>query len=358
MLTALLMAGGKGERFWPASRMHHPKQLLPISSDRSMMEETILRLDPLIPLEKIFISTGRMIADEVRMTLPAILPGNYIIEPVGRNTAPCIGLSALLIRQRLGDVAMAVLPADHVIPDKNLFQRTLRVASELAREKQAIVTIGIKPQSAHTGYGYIKHRRKITEVDSLEAFELERFTEKPDLPTANYFLSEGDYLWNSGIFIWTCETILEEIKRHLPELHRILEAIRPKLGTVDEQRAIDELFPSAPPISIDYGVMEKTDRGIVIKGCFTWDDVGSWSALERLHPADERGNVIRGLCSTVDTDGCIIQSDRLFVGTVGVKDLVIIATDDAILVCHKSRSEDLKKLTEQLNKTEYLKKYL
>lgn len=358
MLVALLMAGGRGERFWPKSRSNHPKQLLAIASASSMIEETMARISPMIPRERVFVSTGTAIFKEMRNVLSGVPRDNFVIEPVGRNTASCIGLSALKIRHKFGNAVMVVLPADHVISDQDLFLRTVDWGAHLAVERGAIITMGIKPRAAHTGYGYIKHGEKMAERDGIVAHQFERFTEKPDRTTAERFLENGTYLWNSGMFIWTVETILDEIRCHLPDLDRVLSSISPMVGTPDEEKAIETLFPQAPNISIDYGIMEKTQKGIVLRGTFDWDDVGSWTSLERLHPRDDSGNILKGPCVTLDTTDCIIVSDKHLVGTIGVKDLIIIATDDAILVCHASVGEDVKKLVEEIRKNPDLHKYL
>lgn len=349
-IAILLMAGGKGERFWPRSRKKHPKQLLSISSSQSMIKETLQRISSIVSSDNVFVSTGKIIEKEMRAELSMIPDENFIIEPIGRNTAPCIGLAAMKIRKKLGDVPLIVLPADHIISPQSLFLNTILAAAEYSKEKKQIVTIGVLPTFPHTGYGYIQIGELLEQKNKIDIFELNKFFEKPNLSDAKAYLALGDFLWNSGMFVWTCNVILEEIKTHLPDLSLLLEEIEPFLLTESEEITIEAIFPQMESISIDYGIMEKTEKAVVIKGTFIWDDVGSWTALQRLRPKDSDGNIIEGPCEVIDTSNCIVMSDKRIVGTIGVKNLVVISTDDALLVCHKDKTEEIKKLIEKLQK--------
>ncbi|MBN2384363.1 mannose-1-phosphate guanylyltransferase [bacterium] len=358
MLAALIMAGGKGERFWPKSRTHRPKQLLSIFSDCSMIEETVKRLSPLIEPEHIFISTAAHLESSIQKVLGGIPKHNYIIEPVGRNTAPCIGLSALIIRKRLGNVPMVVLPSDHVISDRDLFQRTVAIGARLASEQGKVVTIGIQPGSAHTGYGYIQQGQSLGALDDIEFFRLAAFKEKPDLKTAQQFLEAGTYLWNSGMFLWTCDTILTEITTHLPGLDQVLRKIAPALDSPEQQRVIERFFPEAESISIDYGILEKTAKGVLVRGTFDWDDVGNWLALEHYIEKDQDHNTVKAPFQAINTRNCLIVSDRQLIATIGVKDLIVVSTDDAVLICHRNDSESIKNLLAAMKNDDSFKHYL
>lgn len=348
MIAALLMAGGRGERFWPKSRKSRPKQLLPITSNKTMIEETIDRISPRIPLSHIFISTGADLVSPIREILPTLPEGNIIVEPVARNTAPCIGLSTLFIKRTLGNVPIIVLPADHIIPDQELFLKTVDYGAKLAVEKKSIITIGIRPRSAHTGYGYIQHGELVHEDGEFQSFTLNGFTEKPDLDTAREFLDAGNFLWNSGMFLWTCDTILTEIAQYMPELSALLNEIDGAIGTKNEGAVIESLFPKSENISIDYGIMEQTKVGLVINGTFDWDDVGGWLAMEKFLEKDDSGNSFMGMFESIDTHNCIALGGKQLLTTIGVNDLIIVSTDDALLICDRSRAEDIKKLLGKL----------
>ena len=353
---AVIMAGGKGERFWPWSRSSVPKQFLSLVGDSSLLQRTIGRVSRLIPMERIYVVTGLEYVGLIRSQLPSLPSGNIIIEPVGRDTAPCAGLAALYLERNGHDSVMAVLPADHVIRDEEEFLGVFRAALEAAERFGGLVTIGIRPTRPETGYGYIKMGSPLEAVEGRQVYRVERFTEKPDLKTAREFVEEGSYLWNSGMFFWRTSVLRREISLHLPDIHNRLERIEADLGTPSEWETLEQEFPKMQKISIDYGIMEKAANAHVIPGEFGWDDAGSWSALERVMGVDRDGNVVAGKVIAVDTSRSIIQGRHRLIATVGIADLIVVETDDAVLVCKKGREQDVKALLARLKKEmpEYL----
>lgn len=356
MWCAVIMAGGKGERFWPWSRSSVPKQFLNLVGDSSLLQATVKRVSRVIPLERIYLVTGLEYVGLIRAQLPSLPSGNIIIEPVGRDTAPCVGLAGLYLERNDPDSVMAVLPADHVIRDEEGFLDIFRAALETADRFDGLVTIGVKPTRPETGYGYIKMGPSQGKIRDQEVFRVERFTEKPDLKTAREFLEEGVYLWNSGMFFWRTSTLRREIKTHLPDVHQRLERIAVDLGTPSEWETLEEEFPKMQKISVDYGIMERAKDVSVIPGEFGWDDAGSWSALERVMGVDREGNVLSGKVVAVDTSRSVIQSRNRLIATLGISDLIVVETDDAVLVCKKGREQDVKALLARLKKEmpEYL----
>jgi mannose-1-phosphate guanylyltransferase len=351
------MAGGKGARFWPRSRAALPKQLLDIFSKRSMIQETVARVAGLAPPERIVIVTGREQAETIYRQLPEIPRENILVETVGRNTAPCICLAALWVERKAPGATMAVLPADHYIADPQAFCSCLESAVEAAQQLNALVTIGIAPGSPETGYGYIECGAETGTYRGQAAYRVERFHEKPSLEKAREFLARGNVLWNSGMFIWKAAIILDEIKTCLPELYAELAAVAPQLGTPQEQQAIDGAYRAIEGISIDYGVMEKSRRAAVLKGDFGWSDVGSWSAIYNIAKKDMQGNVTQGDVVAIEAKGTLVYSPKKLTAVVGLDNIVIVETDDALLVCAKDKAQDVKKVVDELErqgKKEYL----
>lgn len=353
--TALIMAGGRGERFWPKSRKSLPKQFLSLTGDgKTMIQLTVERILPLVDMQDIYIATNRSYKALVRQQLPELPEENILCEPVAKNTAPCIGLGAMHIAKKYEDAVMFVLPSDHLIKYNAMYIDTLRRASEVAEEGENLVTLGIMPDYPETGYGYIKFQ---PDARKGVAFEVERFVEKPDLETAKRYLATEQYLWNSGMFIWRVSTILHNMEKYLPETYAGLGRIRDAIGTSEENEVLEKEFALFKSESIDYGIMEKADRIYTLPGSFGWDDVGSWNAVERIQPANEFGNVVNGNAVTVDTKRCIIQGGKKLIATVGLEDIIIVDTDDALLVCEKGDAGEIKKVLENLkicNRTEYL----
>ena len=345
------MAGGGGTRLWPASRKLRPKQFLPmLAGGETLLGATVARVQGVVPPERILIVTAADQVDEVRRTAPSVPRENIVIEPQARNTAPCIGLGALEVLRRDPAGVMAVLPSDQWIRDTAAFRAAVERALDVARGG-AIVTIGIVPSHPETGFGYLELGDK-TERD---ARVVERFVEKPDRATAEKYVAGERHLWNSGMFFFAARRLIEAVRRHMPELGELLHAIE------KQPERVGELYPQAPSVSIDYGVMEKLPHGDVfcVPGDFGWNDVGSWSALGELRPSDESGNTLATEHSvTIDARGNILYGGgKKIIAAVGVDDLVIVATDDAVLVMPKSKAQqvrDVVKALETTNRKEFL----
>ncbi len=358
-MYAVIMAGGRGTRFWPRSRAKKPKHLLDITGGRTMIQETVDRIRPLIAPEKILVVTGRTHAWTLFNQLPEIPHENIIIEPQGKNTAPCIGLAALHVRKRATDEIMVVLAADHAIADPRKFQQALKAALQAAEAPEALVTIGIKPTSPQTGFGYIEQGEAADVGRRGDVFRVKSIREKPDLRQAQLFLHNGNFFWNSGMFVWRASTILKAIARWLPDLSAGLEEIDAALGLSGEAAVMRRVYKKFAPISIDYGVMEKADNVFVVKGDFGWSDVGSWDALWEITAKDANGNTFIGGGRVIakDTNASLVYSRRKLVALAGIKGLIVVETDDALLICPRGRSQDVKNLVEALE-AEKLKKYL
>jgi len=343
MITALIMAGGEGTRFWPLSRKDHPKQFLKLNDDqKTMLQETVERINELVPLEQVFIATNEDYQKAIKKQLDGIPEKNIIVEPIKRNTAACIGLSSVVIEDKFPGSTMIVLPADHLIKDEIKFVNILSKAVMTAAIGKNLVILGIKPTRPETGYGYIHYGNHLHTIDGNQVFEVQNFTEKPDLDTAKEFLEAGNYLWNSGMFIWQLDSILYNINKHLPKMHGSLLKIKNALGTDLEKEVIKNEFEQMESVSIDYGIMEKADDIFVIPSSFGWDDLGSWPALERVKKMDNNGNIVVGKHYGIDTTNSIIYSPDKVVTTIGLNDVVIVNTEDAILICDKKRAQEVK----------------
>lgn len=353
--TALIMAGGCGERFWPRSRRSLPKQFLSLTNNgKTMIQLTIERILSLVDAEDIFIVTNQQYKQLVLRQLPAIPEQNILCEPCSKNTAPCIGLGAMYIAQKYGDALMFVLPSDHLIKYNSMFINTMNEACNIAESRSCLVTIGITPDYPETGYGYIKFNPM---AYYGQAFKVDCFVEKPDLVTAKQYIDSEEYLWNSGMFTWTTSSILNSFKQYLPDLYQGLVKIRDSIGTSFEADIIQEVYQSFPSLSIDYGIMEKSDNIYTLPGTFGWDDVGSWLAVERIKQADDLGNVITGNIMTLDSSNCIMEGSDKLIAAVGLNNLIIVDTKDATLVCDKNSTNKIKKLLELLKK-ENLNEYI
>ncbi|UUZ83046.1 mannose-1-phosphate guanylyltransferase [Paenibacillus sp. P26] len=356
-ITAVIMAGGKGERFWPKSRTHLPKQFLNISGNKSMIQQTIARLEKLIDIKQIFIVTNELYAELIRAQIPHLPHDNIIIEPIGRNTAPCVGLASVIIEEKFPDSTMVVLPSDHIIENEEGFIQILKTAVEVAQEDSHLVTLGIQPTYPETGYGYIESTNHINVVNGLDVHKVNKFVEKPDSETANKYLSAGNFFWNSGIFIWKTATIRKYIKELMPDMNDVLESMKAGFKTDKRSEVIKSEFHKMPDQSIDYGIMEKVDSIYVIPCIFGWDDVGSWTALDRINDRDENGNVIKGNILNIDTKRCIIESNGKLIATLGIEDLIIVDTEDVTLICTKDKAQEVKLLLKEL-RTQKLEQYL
>ena len=347
---AVIMAGGIGSRFWPASRKAQPKQFLNVFGSDTLIQSTIARLQGLIPPERCLIVTHERYVEQTQEQLPAVPDANILAEPISRNTAPCITYAAVKLAERDPEATMVVLPADHVIRNVDRFHSTLRTALDAAQEPGALVTIGIDPTYPATGYGYIQYDGPTDfDADGVEAYPVRTFAEKPDRSTAERFIDSGDFLWNSGMFIWRADTILDQVECHLPDTHAAFQSLPAAVDTDEEPKAVQQAFQNSPSISIDYGVMEQATTVYVVPGTFEWNDVGDWRAVYDLSAKDELGNVIDGNVITHDSSRCYIQgSDRLVV-LVGMHDTVVVDTDDAVLVCNRENTQQVKQVVEYLH---------
>ena len=344
-MIALIMAGGVGTRFWPLSRESKPKQFLNIVSDRSMLQMTVDRLLKRLELKDIYIVTAASQVELTRQDLPELPGENIIIEPFGMNTAPCIALSCLyLLKKYDKNETMLVLPADHLIRKETKFLHEVETANQYALNDY-LVTFGIEPQYPATGYGYIEAGKLLEEP----VYEVSRFKEKPDLPTAERFLKAGNFFWNSGMFMWKFSTILKAFENYLPEVIAVLAAISVKWDEAGLTADITKEYNSMPRVPIDIGIMEKADKRCVLKVELGWSDVGSWKALYDVSEKDKAGNVIKSPSITIASHNNFVHASKE-IALIGVDDLVVVDTEDALLVTTKARSEEVKKIVEKLKK--------
>ena len=352
MLHAVIMAGGVGTRFWPQSRRQLPKQFLRMVGKETLIQQAADRCQPAIPEERIWIVTGAAHAAETARQLPMVPAHQILVEPCGRNTAPCIGLAAIQLLAVDPDAVMLVTPADHVIQPTAKFQQAVDQAVKLIHEEPtSMVLFGVEPTYPATGFGYIQRGERVA-TSSCPMYRVKSFHEKPNLLTASRFMATSEYYWNCGIFVWRAQTILDALKEFAPEITERLERLRKGIESEQWQELLEAEFPQMPSISIDYAVLEKAaGRVCVLEAPFEWDDVGSWHALPRLFSSDRDRNTIDGLCCAVDTEGCIIRSsDNHIVATIGLKDLIIVHTPTATLVADKRDEGSIKKLIAEMEK--------
>ncbi len=344
-LYAVIMAGGVGSRFWPRSKEKTPKQLLKIFGERTMIQATVDRLEGVVEKENIFVITNTKQKPEIINQLSEIPAENIIEEPFGRNTAACIGLASVVVERLANDGVTIILPADHMIRDLDAYHRTLKRAAEFAYDSKGLVTIGIPPARPETGYGYIQ-------IDEQEIkpgiFKVYTFAEKPNYATALRFLESGDFFWNSGMFIWRVDSILEEIRAHMPELYEGLDTIRKSIGTQDFLSTVSNVYGMLRNISIDYGLMEKSKKVYLTKGDFTWSDVGSWEEVYQLSEKNNDGNATIGTVFVEGTVDSYIYSPEKFTAVIGAENMIVINTKDALLICRRDHSQDVKKIVDHL----------
>jgi len=346
----VIMAGGSGTRFWPLSRKNRPKQFLALAGDQPLLVATVRRLPPLAKAADTYVVCGPAHAAAAKKLLKELPARNFIVEPCARNTAPCVGLAALHVAGREKKGIMAMLPADHHIGRPEAFREALTAAARLA-EQGHIATIGIRPHAPETGYGYLKVGARLPGKGKAgaSAHKVERFVEKPDVVTAARYLADGSYLWNSGIFVFRADVILEEIKKAMPVLGEQLSAIQKALGTPGYQRTLARVFPDCPSISIDYGVMEKSQRIAVVPADFGWSDVGSFAALPEVRETDHLGNVAEGDALVIDgRNNVVLATKHRPVAVVGIDDVVVVDAGDAVLVCRKDRAQEVRKAVDEL----------
>jgi len=359
VLYAVILAGGRGERFWPWSRKDRPKQLLPITGSRTMLEETVERILPLIPEERILLITGQELAGVIARECPGLKNIRTVAEPKSRNTAAAIGLAAILLRQEDPGAVMAVLSADHQITPQEQFLKTLTTAAQCVQDANWLVTFGIPPTRPETGYGYIELGPRLSCEQGGAIYQVKEFKEKPNRMVAQQFYLDREHLWNSGMFVWRVDTILEAMAAHMPQLRQGLEEVAGISGGPRREKEIQNLYDRIDSISIDYGVMEKADNVVVVQGDFRWDDVGTWSSLRRVYKPDENGIVTLGDGLAVDSYDCILAGEgQGLIATLGVSDLIIVRTGQSVLVAHASRAQDVRQLVEKLADRPDLKKYL
>ena len=353
--TALIMAGGKGERFWPRSRVNLPKQFLSLTDDgKTMIQLTVERISPLVDIKDVYIATNANYKELVKQQLPGLPEENILCEPIGRNTAPCIGLGAVHVASKYDDAVMIVLPSDHLIKHNDIFKDTFVNACDIAEKGENLVTVGITPNYPETGYGYIKYNKDNKEGES---FSVEKFVEKPDLDTAKAYLADGSYLWNSGMFVWKVSTILDCFKSFMPSTYDGLMKIKASVGTDKEEEVLNTEFMNLEAESVDYAIMEKAENIYIIPGNFGWDDIGSWLAVGRIKKTDEDNNVVNGNVVTVNTKNCVIEGGEKLIATVGLRDIVVVDTKDATLISTKENAGEIKKVLAKLReagKKEYL----
>jgi mannose-1-phosphate guanylyltransferase len=348
VLYAVVMAGGRGERFWPLSTSKLPKPFLPILGSSSLLQDTVSRIQPIVPIERTLISIGTDHFEIARQQLPRIPAENFVVEPVGRDTAACLGFCALHIEQRDPEGIMLALPADHFVGDESAYLKTIETGIENLEGASGVV-FGISPTRAETGYGYILAEKPAICEDS---WPVVRFIEKPDAPTAKQYLDSGNYFWNSGMFLWRNRTLLGLFQRHMPEIYSGLCKLRTLLGKSGSRVEINHVFSGLPRISIDFGIMEKTSDLRLVPARFAWDDIGNWAALARTLPSDSGGNISLGSHVALESHGCIVYSQTGTVATFGVSDLIVVQANGKVLVCSKGKAADLKRLVTALGPKE------
>lgn len=347
MLYAVIMAGGSGTRLWPLSRISQPKQSLKLIGERTMFQHAVDRLAPLFPPERIFVVTSAGLADLLRPQTPEAPATNFILEPSGRDSAPAAGLAAITLLRQDPDAVMVMLTADHYILDTAGFRAALAVAQEVAADG-TIVTLGIRPTCASTGFGYIHLGEAQVMVDGLPVYRSAGFIEKPDQPTADRFLEDGRYVWNSGMFIWRADRLMSEFAAQQGASYAALQRIAAAHGTAGAAEVLAAEWPNVRKISIDYGIMERAERVSVIPVEIGWTDIGDWASLFDILPRDDHRNVVTGEAILLDTEACLVRSEGRLIAAIGLKDLVIVETPDVVMVCPKDRVQEVRTVVNRL----------
>ncbi|URZ08149.1 mannose-1-phosphate guanylyltransferase [Clostridium felsineum] len=348
MLCALIMAGGRGERFWPLSTDEKPKQFLQLLGDKTMIQMTVERLEDLIDIQRIFVVTGERYVDILREQLPKLPKRNIIVEPVGRNTAPCIALSAFVINKYYEDASIVVLPSDHLIVQEDKLLNTIKVAEEFVSQNDtSIVTLGMKPTRTETGYGYIESGEVSDKIDKFEIKKVNKFVEKPNKEKAEKYVQAGNFLWNGGMFIWKCSTILKLTEKYLNKTYNILKNVM-DVGKDKFQIVLKKEYKNVDNISVDYGIMEKADSIYVIPCDFGWDDIGTWYAVERYRDKDEDNNVCVGDIKSIDSKNNILVGRKKPIVVVGLSDVFVVESDDIIFVGKKDDIERIKEIKKRV----------
>lgn len=355
MIYGLILAGGKGSRLYPLSRADQPKQFLKLINDKSFLVNTVDRIVPLIDRENIYVVTNMDYKEKVKNELVGIKEESIFVEPANKETATCIGLSAVKLLKQDANAVMVVLPSDHYIQGEKNYIDTLSQAIEMANRRRCIVTLGIEPTRPETGYGYIEMGERIT--GNIPTYRIARFTEKPNLEVAKDFTLKGTYLWNSGMFVFRADVILREIEKYLPKLHKSLMEIYKSLGDKNEEKIIEEQYELIDGISIDFGVMQRTRKAYVIKCDYHWDDMGSFGALSRLLSTDKNNNISKNVYID-ECENCSIFGDKNLIIGFGIKDLVVVDAGDVILVMDKNKDQEIKHLLNKLNEQKQYNKFL
>ncbi len=359
MIYGVIMAGGRGERFWPLSSESRPKQLLPITSKRSMLQVTIDRIEEFIPVERTLIVAGTNLKDAIVEQCERVTEANVLTEPFGRNTCLAVAYAAIHLYKKDPEAVMVVLSADHLIEPASKLVKIMKVGTALAAKEDKLITIGIVPTRAETGYGYIELDDEYRVVEDVSVYTVSAFKEKPRPTVAQQYYYDGRHLWNSGMFIWSVKAILQALEEHMPEMHEALTEYAEHIGADDEDEARDHLYAEAEAVSIDVAVMEQADNVLTIKGDFVWDDVGSWMSLQRFMERDEENNVVVGSAVTLNTfESTIYNDSEGLVAALGISDVVIARAGQVVMVAHKTQLDQIKDLLAKLAEDEELKKYL
>jgi mannose-1-phosphate guanylyltransferase len=356
-IYSLIMAGGSGTRFWPRSREKKPKQFLSIFGNETLAQSSINRFLPITPKENIFVISKLVQKEEITRQKLTINPQNIIYEPTGKNTLPCIGLAALFIQKIDQDGIIVVSPSDHLVENQPLFRETIQTACRVADEYNGIVTIGISPTFPSTGYGYIRTEAEIDPYSEIKAFKVKHFVEKPDIETARQYCSTGEYYWNSGIFVVKCSVLWDAIRKYTPDIFNSLTEIGKYIGTPQYNTILSRIYNAIDGISIDYAIMENADNVYLVKGDFVWNDLGGWEQVYELTEKDEFKNATVGEVLLEDTENSYVYSQNGIIALMGVKDMLVVQDGNATLICKKDRSEEIKKIVEQL-KMKGLFKYI
>jgi mannose-1-phosphate guanylyltransferase len=356
-MYCVIMAGGSGTRFWPRSREDRSKQFLTILGKKSLIQSTVMRFQSIVPWEDIYIVAKKSQKTELEKHILEVPRENILFEPIGKNTAPCIGLAALTIQERDSNGIMIVSPADHLIQKEVGFRRAILTAAKLAGEREGLVTIGITPEHPSTGYGYIQIDERVRIAGRVKAYSIKTFAEKPNLATAQRFLKSGDFFWNSGIFIFRVSVFLKVLEEFLPELHDGLMEIRRFINKPKYEEVLQKVYQQIRSISIDYGVMEKAKNVYLVKGDFTWNDLGSWEQVFKLSPKDKNGNTISGNAVLIDTKNSYVNISKGVFAVIGLEDVVVVQNGGATLVCKRDMVEEVKEVVDRL-KRKKLHKYV
>jgi mannose-1-phosphate guanylyltransferase len=351
---AVVMAGGIGSRFWPRSREKTPKQLLKIASQRTMLQNTLNRIEKIADPSNTLIITTKNQKQSLISQIPNFPVQNIIAEPFGKNTAPCIGLAALFIERVQSDAVMVVVCADHIITDVENFTETVKLGIDVAYESKSLITMGIVPRRPDTGFGYIQYvndkKEAYNQYFDKGVYKVKTFAEKPNLQTAESFLKSGDFLWNSGMFIWRTDVILEQFKKYLPDLYSSLKEIQDEVTDSTFDSSLEQMYKKIKSISIDYGIMEKAENVFVIRSDFGWSDLGTWDEVYNISSKDENNNATTGQNVLINTSNCYIYSPDKLVATIDIEDLIVINTDDALLICKRDKTQEVKEVVDFLRR--------